>query len=478
VLNTKWKILLVSLFSLLFVVLNLVFISRDNYLFFAFPLVLIALLIVLFAQEYAYWAVIFFAPLSINVNQLDTGFGIALPTEPLLLALLLFFLVKLFREGKPDAFVLRHPITLSVIFYLSWMFITSLTSEYPLVSFKYLLARLWFIVPLYFMAFPLFKKTKNIFRFFWLSIIPLVLVIIYTTIIHAKYNFSEEVGRWVMSPFYNDHTAYGMILALFLPVLLGLLFWSKSSMRVKFLSLVFSVLVFIAFYLSYSRAAWLSFVLAIFVFVFLKLQIKFRYLFLFSFMVLAFVILNLQFISDRLEKNSTQSSEDFVEHIQSSSNIMTDASNLERINRWNCAIRLFNERKFLGWGPGTYQFVYGPMQRSDERTIISTNSGDAGTAHSEYLGPLAESGIFGLLAILAVFLSLMSTGFKVYRTAQTETLKFLALLSTLALSTYLSHGFLNNFLDTDKASIPFWTFAAIILALDWQNQQAKEKEIL
>lgn len=475
-LNTKWKILLVSLFSLLFVVLNLVFISYDNYYLFAFPLVLVGLLLLLFAQEYAYWFIIFLTPLSINLDRLDIGFAIALPTEPLLIALLLFFLLKLFQNIRTDTFLLKHPITLAIFFYLTWMLVTSFTSEDPLVSFKYLLARLWFIVPLYFMAFPLYKKTKNIYRFFWLSITSLSLVIIYTTIIHYKYNFSEEVGRWVMSPFYNDHTAYGMIVALFIPFLLSLFFWSKSSRRIKLLAFSFSVLLFIALYLSYSRAAWLSLVVAIFVFTFLKLKIRFSYLFLFSFLVLLFTVLNQQAISDRLSKNSSQSSENFVEHVESSSNIMTDASNLERINRWKCAIRLFDKRKFFGWGPGTYQFVYGPMQRSDERTIISTNSGDAGTAHSEYLGPLAESGIFGLLAILAVFLSLMYTGFKVYKKAGTAQIKLLALISTIALSTYLSHGFLNNFLDTDKASVPFWTLAAILLALDWQNQQIKEKE--
>lgn len=470
-LSTKWKILLVSFFSLLFVVLNLVFISRDVYSFFALPLVLIALLILLFAQEYAYWAIIFLAPLSFALNIFDSGFYLSLPTEPLLFALLISFLLKLLYEGKPNRFVFTHPITLAIVFYLSWMFITSLTSEMPMVSFKYLLARLWFILPLFFMAFPLFKNTKNIYRFFWLSIISLSLVILYTSYIHAGYQFSEEVGRWAMSPFYNDHTAYGMILAFFLPVLLGFLFWSKSSTRLKFISSILSLLFFGAFYLSFSRAAWLSFAVAIVVFVFLKMRIKFRYLLLLSFSVLALLVLNQQSISGSLAKNKTESSGNFLKHIQSSSNIMTDASNLERINRWNSALRLFDERKFLGWGPGTYQFVYGPMQKSSERTIISTNSGNAGTAHSEYLGPLAESGIFGLLAVLAIVLGLMSTGFKVYRSAKTEEIKLIAMISTLSLSTYLSHGFLNNFLDTDKASVPFWTVAAILLALDWQNQQ-------
>jgi hypothetical protein len=35
----------------------------------------------------------------------------------------------------------------------------------------------------------------------------------------------------------------------------------------------------------------------------------------------------------------------------------------------------------------------------------------------------------------------------------------------LGLITYFVHGFLNNFLDTDKASVPVWGFAAAIVAI-------------
>jgi len=49
----------------------------------------------------------------------------------------------------------------------------------------------------------------------------------------------------------------------------------------------------------------------------------------------------------------------------------------------------------FGFGPGTYQFEYGPYQHSTEKTLISTNFGDRGNAHSEYIGPLAEEGLPG-----------------------------------------------------------------------------------
>jgi hypothetical protein len=36
----------------------------------------------------------------------------------------------------------------------------------------------------------------------------------------------------------------------------------------------------------------------------------------------------------------------------------------------------------------------------------------------------------------------------------------------IGLFTYFLHGFLNNFLDQDKASAPFWSLIAILVALD------------
>ena len=88
--------------------------------------------------------------------------------------------------------------------------------------------------------------------------------------------------------------------------------------------------------------------------------------------------------------------------MESFSNVSSDASNLERLNRWSCAWAMFQERPLWGWGPGTYQFEYAPFQTSDLRTIISTNNADLGNAHSEYLGPLAEQGVVGLVGVRAL----------------------------------------------------------------------------
>ena len=89
-----------------------------------------------------------------------------------------------------------------------------------------------------------------------------------------------------------------------------------------------------------------------------------------------------------------------------------------------------------------------------------------GTAHSEYLGPLSESGILGAFSFLLILLIAFYTAFRYYFQKEEAPHKWLMLAVSLGLISYAGHGLLNNFLDTDKASAPFWGFMAIIVALD------------
>jgi O-antigen ligase len=141
---------------------------------------------------------------------------------------------------------------------------------------------------------------------------------------------------------------------------------------------------------------------------------------------------------------------------------------------------MFEERPFFGWGPGTYSFVYAPFQLSGEKTIISTNAGDMGNAHSEYIGPLCESGVLGTLTFLGIVFTIIWTGWHLYYKLTDKVHRGLMLSILLGMVTYFLHGALNNFLDTDKASVPFWGFAAMLVAADlWyepkKDEQSKEK---
>ena len=185
---------------------------------------------------------------------------------------------------------------------------------------------------------------------------------------------------------------------------------------------------------------------------------------LFSLFITLFIFQNN--LITTLSTNDQDSSDNLVEHFSSLSNITTDASNMERINRWKCALKMFKEKPILGWGPSTYQFNYAPYQISSDKTIISTNYGDGGNAHSEYLGILSESGIIGLLTLFLLLLCVFFKIIKLYYNCLDNDIKRLLLALFISLLSYFIHSLFNNFLDMDKASIAVWASLAIIVSIE------------
>jgi O-antigen ligase len=273
-----------------------------------------------------------------------------------------------------------------------------------------------------------------------------------------------------MEPLFKDHTSYGAVLAMYFPVLAGLLLSKKGGTLIRTLLILGFIILTTGLILSYTRAAWISVVGAAGVLVVMLLRINLRTVLLSMTVLGALVFAGWEDIEVSLTQNKQESSDKLEEHVSSISNVSSDASNLERLNRWNCALEMFKERPLMGWGPGTYQFVYAPFQRSTDRTIISTNRGDGGNAHSEYLGPLSEQGVPGMLLVIALIAVVTHTAFQLfYRTTVRED-KIIIGSVYLGLVTYFIHGVLNNYLDTDKASIPFWGFIAVIVAMDLRDR--------
>jgi O-antigen ligase len=84
---------------------------------------------------------------------------------------------------------------------------------------------------------------------------------------------------------------------------------------------------------------------------------------------------------------------------------------------------------------------------------------------------LAESGILGMVSFLLLILTVYYKGMQLYYSLGKGELKNLVFFTLLALTTYFTHSFLNNFLDTDKLAIPFWACISILLAVDIYHKE-------
>ena len=374
---------IILLLGTIYILLTLYFVWNDQAYFSLASIGLIAIYAAIFYTDFTFLSIAFLTPLSINIEEYTQSFGLYIPTEPLLFGIMVLLLMMNIRKQLFPAEIWKNPLIWAVVFYIFWIFLTSITSSSPITSFKFLLARLWFMVPILLYGPVVYQKVKNIRTFVWLYVIGMMIVIAFTVLVHASYGFGEKEGHWVMWPFFKDHTIYGAMVAFTIPMVFGLYFSKKHSPLIQAILLFFILLNLAGLYFSYTRAAWLSLFPAIVVWALIHFRVKFSILVGIAIFMAVSLFISWDSIQIDLSKNKSEhTTEDFGERLQSAGNVTTDASNLERINRWTCAIEMFKERPFLGFGPGTYSFEYARFQRPENLTIISTNFGDLGNAHS------------------------------------------------------------------------------------------------
>lgn len=432
--------------------------------------------LLLFRLKLLVFLAVFSIPLSMRLT-VGGGVDASLPAELLAGSIALFYVIyRLVSSNGKETTILRHPLTILVLLDITWLFITTLFSEMPLISLKRVIVRLVFLIVFFFLFMQLFKDHRNIVRVWIIYAVGLVIPILSTLYNHSHYEFAKAVSFAMTPPFFNDHTQYATCIAYVIPVLVLVIwlpekFGMKKKMRLLLIPL--AALLLTGEYFSFSRAAWLSIMIA-FVFTVLVVFARFR---LWHFMLVTVIAGGIIYhyrgdIYQYVEKvDSVSRAKDVGEHMESVINIQTDASNLERINRWQCALRMFRDRPLTGFGPGTYQFVYGKYQVTSEMTRISTNHGDKGNAHSEYLTYLSETGLPGFLIFNLLILYTIYVGIRIFRSGKPREPRWLALAILMGFVSYFAHGLFNSFLDTDKASVLVYGSIAALISLDVRREK-------
>lgn len=460
-LSWRWEILPLSILSALLFYLMLTW-NPLIILVLVLPVILIAYI---YGASQLWWVAIGLVPFSVNTELfIESPIGMYLPTEPILFGFLVLSMLYFITHPVEKRY-LNHPVSLMVMFYFGWMLITVISSSDRLVSLKSFIAQMWYVVPVLYLGSKMLKKKENRFRFLNVYFAGFSVVALYTLIRLWGHGFPQKESQWLMQPFLKDHTIMGAVLGLVLPYMYLRCFSRSIRPENRILWIGIAIVSTVVLIFTYSRAAWLSLAVAGVFYVFILMRVRFRYLIGVGVVMMGILLWNQDALIDKLSGNRSESSGEVVENIESISNISTDASNLERINRWNVAIEMWKDRPLFGWGPGTYQFMYAPFQKSADLTIISTNIGDVGNAHSEYLGTLAESGLPAFVLFLIMLVVIFGTAYNRILLLQGDD-RMILLGVLLGLIAYFTHGVLNNFLNSDKVSVLIWGFTAIILHYD------------
>ncbi|MEL6653494.1 MAG: hypothetical protein AAFQ87_22080 [Bacteroidota bacterium] len=141
--NHQWRwLILIGLAGLTFVSVWFALRMRINLLF-AVPIAVVGGLQIIYNYKPIFYALFFSIPLSM---QLEMGpLALELVSEPLMIILLLIFVINLL-SGKQFHLGRRIRVFHVFVFLLIfWTGFTTLMSEFPLRSLKFLLSKLWYM---------------------------------------------------------------------------------------------------------------------------------------------------------------------------------------------------------------------------------------------------------------------------------------------------------------------------------------------
>ncbi|MBL7902749.1 MAG: O-antigen ligase family protein [Bacteroidia bacterium] len=425
-------------------------------------------------REQLYYLLVFTVPLSVTF-PIGEGNTLNGPSELICAFMSLYFLIAFLNGKRINKDLIRHPLSILLLLDLLWMLITALGSQMPEVSVKRWIIRAVYLCVYYFMFSEFFlKDTKNIPRLLVYYCLGLIVPISYYLYQHQQIGFAIQGSTAFSRPFYNDHTVYGAVLVFFLPFLYYFTFRHIQNFTYRLFYILLAGYILAASFFSYSRAAWLSLLCAFGVYLVFKWKIKTRTIVLGTIAVAIAGLVISGSLMESFSRNKVKShGGDVGQHFKSMTNISTDASNVERINRWKCAWRMFQDKPLMGFGPGTYQFYYGQFQVSSDLNYHSTYAGDKGHAHSEYLNYLSETGLPGLIIFLLIIIMVGKTASRGIRQNYADKRRSnLAMVLYMGLITFYIHSFFNGFIESDKMAMPVFTSIAALVAIDIESRRA------
>ena len=323
------------------------------------------------------------------------------------------------------------------------------------------------MVTFFFLGGYLLKTERDIRTFFWCVFLAILFTVIIILIRHAAVGFSFHEVNFVLKPFYRNHVAYASLLVLFFPFLWYAPTWYPKYSWTWWL-LVVSIGVFlIAIYLTYTRAAYVSLVLAIGAYCIIRfrlMKVAICSALIVGILGIAYVSTNNKYLDFAPDYNKTITHKKFDNLLEATAK-GEDISTMERVYRWVAGFYMVKEHPYFGFGPGNFYSFYQSYTVTSFATYVSDNPEHSGV-HSYFLMTAIEQGIIGLLIFLALCFAALLLAEKLYHQTTTPATRRLVLMAVLSLVIIDSILLINDMVETDKVGSFFFLAMAILVNLD------------
>ena len=406
-------------------------------------------------------------PISTEV-ELPGGFATDFLSEPLMWLLTAAGSVWLIRNGKSiDGKFFRHPLTLALLVHLVWMAIAVVFSQNFIYSFKFFLAKGWYVIVFYFLAARFLQEEGALKKLVWFFFIPLVFTTILILYQHSSQGFTFESINYVLWPFYRNHVMYACIMAVFIPFLWFATYWYKRWSLLWWVLVlgIFTLILGINF--AYTRAAYAALVAAI-VINFLvrwkavKMGLTAAVLVLAAFIGFVTYQDNYLLFAPDFEKTITHNR---FESLLEATTRLEDISVMERVYRWVAASQMLQERPLMGFGPGTFYSFYKDYTVSSFKTYVSDNPERSGM-HNYYLMTAVEQGLPGAFIFIGLCFFAMIYGQRIYHRLHTPWRRRMLLAALLCFVLIVILMLMNDFVETDKIGSLFFISLAVMANMD------------
>ena len=333
------------------------------------------------------------------------------------------------------------------LFFYFMCLTSSILSEYKLIS---------SIKSLFYLRFGLFslavwyllKNNRKLINYIFLSLLFCFFILIFDGLFQFLFKtniIGLEKHPTRLSSFFGEELIYGSYLSRFLPILIGLFFFSNYSQKKIniYISIIFIIFSITLIYLSGERTAFFLTVMSIIYLVVMinKYSKYFLIASILSFFVLAIITANNSIVKERminLTKNQIGLSNTYV----FSSDIYK--------GHFLIAKDLFQENIILGVGPKNYvKHCNNNKKYQTLPYVCSTHP------HNTYIQLLAETGLIGFFTILFLFLTLTFHSMKyiylkLWRKEELFNFSEICLLSSMLITVWpivTSGSFFNNYLN-------------------------------
>ncbi|HSU27832.1 MAG TPA: O-antigen ligase family protein [Chitinophagaceae bacterium] len=427
-------------------------------------------------MDIVFWILLFSLPISAEY-QFSSSLGTDIPDEAIMLfASCLFIFYYAANPAALDRKKSGHLLISLLLIALCWSVVTLLFSTDPMVSFKYLLAKTWYIGA--FTGIPLLLfKDKRALRMAALLLASSMFIIVAITIARqgmTTFKFASVSNA--VAPFFRNHVNYSAMLVCILPLFYAFYKLSTSAKWKSRLQWMMGFLV-VALVFSYSRGAWLALAAGI-----LAGWLIRKKLLLISFILLTGLITGglfwvksedryLRFANDY---KNTIFHENFREHL-----IATyegkDVSTAERFYRWIAGINMVGENPLTGTGPNTFYENYKPYAVPAFKTWVSNNE-DHSTVHNYFLLLAVEQGIPGLIFFLVLLGAMLYYAETLYRRINDIFYKTVAFTAGIMITMIIVVNFLSDLIETDKIGSLFFLCLATLVVVDINSRRENSRE--